>query len=336
MSKPRPPLRESLAEWANGHNARLARRFDNRGRTSDTNGVASVTPEVQSLTRWATSRSASDRNRLLLALANVVAADDLSRKPQAQGLMNTLLPALAETADELTRAELGERLAEAPWAPPALLAALAREPLEVSRPLLARSRAIDAASLRAAALEGGPSMHVVLARRSDLPSDVVDLLLKRSWPDAMVALAQNTDIRLSPEQLDRLADSAQHNLALKGPLRRRPEMTPARLRELEPEPQATDSEEGRYVSKLERCGRLTPGFAFRVLREGRLGLFEHALATLGGLSAETVRQACDAETPEPLMRACAAGGLDRAVAPAVAARVRELNGGRPGAGPATQ
>jgi uncharacterized protein (DUF2336 family) len=67
-----------------------------------------------------------------------------------------------------------------------------------------------------------------------------------------------------------------------------------------------------------------------------LGLFEHALATLGGLSAETVRQACDAETPEALMRACAAGGLDRAVAPAVAARVRELNGGRPGAGPATQ
>ena len=298
--------------------------------------MASVTPEVQSLTRWATSRSASDRNRLLLALANVVAADDLSRKPQAQSLMNTLLPALAESADELTRAELGERLAEAPWAPPGLLAALAREPLEVSRPLLARSRVLDAASLRAAALEGGPAMHVVLARRPDLPAEVVDLLLQRSWPDPMVALAQNTHIHLSPEQLDRLADASRHNLALKGPLRRRPEMTPARLQALQPEPQATDTEEGRYVSKLERCGRLTPGFAFRVLREGRLGLFEHALATLGGLSAETVREACDAESPEPLMRACAAGGVDRSVVPAIAARVRELNGGRPGAGTAAR
>jgi uncharacterized protein (DUF2336 family) len=335
MSTPRL-LGESLAERANAHNARLARRFDKRGRTSDTKSVASVTPEVQSLTRWATSRSASERNRLLLALANVVAADDLRRKPRAQSLMNTLLPALAEAADELTRAELGERLADAPWAPPALLAALASDPLEVSRPVLARSRALDDTSLRAAALEGGPAMHVVLARRPALPAEVVELLLQRGWPDPMVALAQNTDIDLSREQLERLVEASRHNLALRGPLRRRVEMTPALLRALEPEPRATETEEGRYVSKLERCGRLTPGFAFRVLREGRLGLFEHALATLGGLSAETVREACDAESPEPLMRACAAGGVDRSVVPAIAARVRELNGGRPGAGPAAR
>jgi uncharacterized protein (DUF2336 family) len=87
-----------------------------------------------------------------------------------------------------------------------------------------------------------------------------------------------------------------------------------------------------YISKLQQCGKLTPGFAFRVLREGRLGLFEQALATLSGAAPGEVRRAFDADSPEPLMQACAAGGMDRSVMPAIAARVRELNGGRPGTG----
>jgi len=95
----------------------------------------------------------------------VLTAEGEALLPQARALMEALLPALAEGADELTRAELSARLAEAPWAPPSLLAELAREPLEVSRPLLARSRALDTESLRLAAREGGPEMHLVLARR---------------------------------------------------------------------------------------------------------------------------------------------------------------------------
>jgi uncharacterized protein (DUF2336 family) len=71
-----------------------------------------------------------------------------------------------------------------------------------------------------------------------------------------------------------------------------------------------------------------------VLRGGKLALFEQALAALGGLTPDEVRAALDADTPEPLARACALAGLDVAIRPVIAAHVRALNGGRPGRPPA--
>jgi uncharacterized protein (DUF2336 family) len=102
-----------------------------------------VTPdeEVEGLTRWASRSAAADRSRLLLALANVVASDDLSGRPRAQAALDALLPALALDADLDTRAELTQRLADAAWAPAPLLASLARGPGPIARPLLARSPA---------------------------------------------------------------------------------------------------------------------------------------------------------------------------------------------------
>ena len=97
------------------------------------------------------------------------------------------------------------------------------------------------------------------------------------------------------------------------------------------DPQREEMEQ-RLVAKLDASGQLRPGYLIRAVREGRLSLFETALATLGGFSKGQVRAAMTAETPEPLSLACAAVGIDRAVFPALLEEIRRLNAGRPAGG----
>lgn len=102
-------------------------------------------------------------------------------------------------------------------------------------------------------------------------------------------------------------------------------------------PLASDAErelmEQRLVAKLLASGQLRPSYLLRALREHRLSLFEHALATLGGFDPAQIRQAIDSDRPELLALACAAVGIDRSVFPVLLDLVRELNGGRPSGGP---
>lgn len=87
--------------------------------------------------------------------------------------------------------------------------------------------------------------------------------------------------------------------------------------------------ERRLIGKLHAAGQLRPGYLLRALREQKLGLFEAAMGKLGGLGADDVRRALDADTPDLLGMACASVGLDRSVFPTVLGLVRKLNGGRP-------
>jgi uncharacterized protein (DUF2336 family) len=87
--------------------------------------------------------------------------------------------------------------------------------------------------------------------------------------------------------------------------------------------------ERRLIAKLHDAGQLRPGYLLRALREGKMSLFEGALAKLGGFTLEQVRLAAGADRPELLALACAAVGVDRSVFPTILSLVRELNGGKP-------
>lgn len=92
-----------------------------------------------------------------------------------------------------------------------------------------------------------------------------------------------------------------------------------------------EERERRLVDKLKSAGQLRPGLLVRAVREGRLTLFVHALASLGSYSTTQVRAALAADTPEALYYACAAVGVDRAVFPPLLDEVRKLNAGSPDA-----
>ena len=100
------------------------------------------------------------------------------------------------------------------------------------------------------------------------------------------------------------------------------------------EPDAAEREEmeRRLVAKLQGAGQLRAGFLIRAVREKRLTLFEHGLATLGGFSVAQVRSAVMRPSPDALCLACNAVGIDRAVLPAVLDEIRKLTDGWPGHG----
>ena len=87
--------------------------------------------------------------------------------------------------------------------------------------------------------------------------------------------------------------------------------------------------ERRLIVKLQAAGQLRAGFLVKALREGRLSLFEQALALLGGFSLAQVQGATRAKNPDALYLACAAVGVDRAVFSAILADLQRLTGGRP-------
>ena len=89
--------------------------------------------------------------------------------------------------------------------------------------------------------------------------------------------------------------------------------------------------EARLVAKLEAADQLRPGFLLRSLREGKLHLFQVALASLASLKTAEVQTASNANRPELLALACAAVGIDRSVFPTILSLVRALNEARPAA-----
>lgn len=255
-----------------------------------------------------------------LALINVLALDEieiarpvLSASPilQDDDLLRVLVEATLEHQIEVARRpHLGGRVADAiiERGEPATLTALASNrtadiSLEGVRRLVEQSR-------RVAALRGPLIRHPRLTEQlAEQMYQWVGVALRQS----ICARFQVDESRLAP-----LIDQSVHD-ARSGPLVPMPANDPDR-----------DEMERRLVAKLQSAGQLRAGYLIRAARERRLGLFVHALATLGGFSVAQVREALAANSPEALFYACASVGVDRAVYPALLTEIRLLNDGFPG------
>lgn len=107
-------------------------------------------------------------------------------------------------------------------------------------------------------------------------------------------------------------------------------MRPVEVDDSPPDDPERDEMERRLIDKLQSAGQLRAGFLIRAIREKRLSLFVHGLATLSGFPAADIREALSAPTPEALYYACATVGIDRAVFPTLLSELRKLNHNLPG------
>lgn len=256
------------------------------------------------------------------ALINVLALDEieiarpvLASSPilQDEDLLRVLVEATLEHQIEIARRpRLGGRVADAiiDRGEPATLTALAsNRTAEISvdgvRRLVEHSR-------RVAALRAPLTRHPLLTEQ----------LAEQMYQWVGVALRQSICARFQVDER-RLAPMIDHSL--------REVQIGARLQVVAPaEDPDRDEMERRLVDKLQAAGQLRAGYLIRSVRERRLGLFVHGLASLGGFSVGQVREALAARSPEALYYACAAVGIDRAVYPALLTEVRLLNEGFPG------
>jgi uncharacterized protein (DUF2336 family) len=289
--------------------------------------------------------------------------------PGAAAEAEAVFAAIARDGDRDLRAGLAHRLARARWAPQRLVEALADDDIEVARPIIAESPLLtDEAQLRLVA-KGSIGHRIELARRPRLSARVAAALIDRGEPAVLTALAGNRTADVTPAQVARLVDRAKTIAALGAPLAAHPRMTgelaqslylwvdptlrasivarfdldaawlDAQVAAVMSEPANTPrlvgptAAESKLVAKLAASGRLSAGYLVRALRDHQLGVFEAALAKIGGFTlAETHQAVADPERPELLALALAAVGVDRSAFPSILEMVRQCTDGLPGGG----
>jgi uncharacterized protein (DUF2336 family) len=334
----------------------------------------------ESLLNLAKSRQPADRERLLLAIADLCDAPNGSeamKTPANQALLSSIFMSLVVEAERSIRHLLSQRLARADWAPNALINILALDEIEIARPIIAFSPVLEEHDLVRLLVEATIEHQIEVARRPRLTPTVVAAILEQAEPAVLTALASNDTAELSPSDMDELVEISRHVAAMRTPLSEHPRLTDTLARRLYfwvgvalreglvdrfrldaaaldealaasvaeahtghmagAQPGKTregelDAMEQRLIDKLHAAGQLRPAYLIRALREGRLGLFVAALASLGGFETAQVQAGLNSDRPELLALACVAVGIDRSAFPDILEMVRKLNQERPGGG----
>jgi len=202
---------------------------------------------------------------------------------------------------------------------PDVLAALADNQTAEVEPL--QMRRLVGASRRLAALRGP------LARHPRLTEELAHALY--GWVGAALRARIAERFAIDPGRLREAMESVVADAADGAP-------GPAERARAAADPDRQAEMERRLVEKLDAAGQLRPGYLLRALREGRQGLFEAALESLGRYPRGLAARAVAAGRPDLLALACAGVGIDRSAFPTILSLVRANCGGRPAGAPGAE
>ncbi|HYC74602.1 DUF2336 domain-containing protein [Brevundimonas sp.] len=180
---------------------------------------------AQDLISLAHSRQAGDRERLLLAVTDLCDGSPDSRRPEVQSLLDNVFMALVVEAERDIRRALAERLAEADWAPKALVNVLALDEIDIARPIIAKSPLLRDQDLIRLLIEATIEHQIEVARRPALSARVVDAVIDRAEPAVLTALVGNPSAEITEGGMRRLVESSRRIAALRSPLARHPKLT---------------------------------------------------------------------------------------------------------------
>ncbi|MBB5770989.1 uncharacterized protein (DUF2336 family) [Brevundimonas vesicularis] len=177
---------------------------------------------VSELLALASSRSADDRQRLLLKVTSL--CDSNPPPPKVAPLLSDIFLALTAQAERDIRLALSERIAGVDWAPPALINMLALDEIEIARPVITSSPLLQNADLIRLLIEATLEHQIAVARRPHLARPVVDTIVDRAEPVTMTALASNRTADIGEEAMRKLVDHSRRIAGLRAPLTRHPRL----------------------------------------------------------------------------------------------------------------
>ena len=178
--------------------------------------------------KLARSREPGDRERLLTGIIDLCEAAQDSGEPthpDIQALLNSIFMTLVVEAERDIRHRLSERLADADWAPSALINIMALDEIEIARPIIARSPVLQDHDLIRLLVQATLEHQIEIARRPRLPSPVVEAIISRDEPAVLTALASNETAEISSDAMRRLVDRSRDVVALRSPLARHPRLS---------------------------------------------------------------------------------------------------------------
>ena len=176
----------------------------------------------------ARSRDPGDRERLLSGIVDLCEAGQARGEPthpDIQALLNSIFMTLVVEAERDIRKRLSERLADADWAPSALINIMALDEIEIARPIIARSPVLQDHDLIRLLVQATLEHQIEIARRPHLKAPVVEAIISRDEPAVMTALASNDTAEISPDAMGRLVNRSRDVVALRSPLARHPKLS---------------------------------------------------------------------------------------------------------------
>lgn len=184
--------------------------------------------EVREILTLAESRTPEDRERLMLALVDMcegAAADQTILEPAIQMMMSSIFMTLVADAERRIRQTLSEQLANAPWAPHALVNVLALDEIEIARPIIAQSPVLDDQDLIQLMTLATIEHQIAVATRPALSEAVVEAVLRQGEPAVLTALASNDTAEVTPAAMAHLLEASRQFASLRSPLVRHPRLT---------------------------------------------------------------------------------------------------------------
>ena len=186
----------------------------------------SAVQTAHDLTVLAKSRALADRERLIMAIVDLCAQSELSvRSSAVQALLDPIFLNLISDAEQQIRLRLAEKLAPAEWSPPKLINLLARDQIDIARPIIAASPVLNEADLVRLLAEGAIEHRIEVARRPGVGAAVVDDILAKAEPEVLTALAGNDTAMLTPMAMQQLVDASRQIASMRSPLVRHPRLT---------------------------------------------------------------------------------------------------------------
>jgi len=170
----------------------------------------------------ARSSAPHDREKLLIAIAELCRSDADCARPEIQGLLRDLFMDLVSSAEHAIRQRLAKTLADVAWAPHDLIELLARDKIEIARPVLAKSPVLTDADLIRLLLEASVEHRIEVARRPALAADVAAAIVDQAEPDVVTALANNTTAQVRDHDLSRMVNLSERVASLRAPMARHP------------------------------------------------------------------------------------------------------------------
>lgn len=182
----------------------------------------------ESLLDLAKSRQPADRERLLLAIADLCdapLAGAAMKSPAIQTLLASIFMSLVVEAERDIRRRLSHKLASADWAPNALVNVLALDDIEIARPIIAQSPVLRELDLVRLLVEATIEHQIEVARRPNLPQSVVGAILEQAEPAVLTALAGNPTAELTLSDMEELVEASRQIAAMRTPLSQHPKLS---------------------------------------------------------------------------------------------------------------
>ena len=196
------------------------------GRVETPEDCVSRAQTAEELKVLAQSRVPADRERLLLAIVDLCAANDyVGATPASHDLLGTVLMSLVAGAEQDIRLALADKLADAAWPPHALIEALAHDDIDVARPIIAGSPVLKDLDLVKLLVEATVEHRIEVARRPCIGPPVVERIVSRAEPAVMTALASNDTADIAPEAMSKLVEASREIASMRSPLARHPRLT---------------------------------------------------------------------------------------------------------------